>query len=290
MDMRNSPVGIFDSGVGGIAVLKDLVKALPGENFIYYGDNANAPYGELQQKRIQQLTFACVDKLIGMNVKCIVIACNTASSAAVQAVRENYHLPVVGMEPAIRPAAAALKSGKALVMATPATLKQSLYLKRVEECNVSERMIPLPCPKLVELVEKGILEGSQIEEAVSAYFAPYRLEHIDAVVLGCTHFIHIRNSIACIANAIWPGVQIIDGNEGTAHQLIRVLEKHDLKNPRSTGATVQCFTSGDPNVYLPLYQRPAAQITETADSRLSTAFLFALLKFITAKQSCSSTL
>ncbi len=253
--MRNSPVGIFDSGVGGIAVLKDLIKALPGEDFIYYGDNANAPYGELQQQRIQQLTFDCVDKLIGLDVKCVVIACNTASSAAVQAVRENYRLPVVAMEPAIRPAAAALKNGKALVMATPATLKQSLYLKRVEEYNVSHRMIPLPCPRLVELVEAGVLDGPQIEEAVSAYFAPYRLERIDAVVLGCTHYIHIRDSIALIASVIWPGVQIIDGNDGTTHQLMRVLEKHDLKNPATNGGTVRCFTSGDPNVYLPLYER-----------------------------------
>ncbi len=250
-----SPIGVFDSGVGGLATLKDLIKALPGEDFIYYGDNANAPYGVLTQKRIEELTLACVDILLEMGVKSIVIACNTASSAAVQAVREKYTLPIVAMEPAVRPAAAALKSGKALVMATPATLKQALYKMRIEECGVANRMIPLPCPKLVELVEAGIVEGEQVDEAIKGYFLPYLEERIDAVVLGCTHFIHIRDNITTLAKTVWPQTQIIDGNEGTAHQLNRILEKFVLKNPRTSGGTVQYLTSGDPAVYLPLYER-----------------------------------
>jgi glutamate racemase len=250
-----APVGVFDSGVGGLATLKALMRSLPGEDFIYFGDNANAPYGILDEEEIRALTFKCMDFLIGLGAKCVVIACNTASSAAVQAVRERYSLPVVAMEPAVRPAAAALSQGKALVMATPATLKQKLYRARIEECGVKERMLPLPCPKLVELVEQGIVEGNEIDAAIQGYFTPYRDEMIDAVVLGCTHYLHIREQIEHLAKILWPKVVFIDGDEGTAHQLERVLDKHNQRNPRQSGGTATYYTSGDPDFYLPLFEK-----------------------------------
>ena len=250
-----SPIGVFDSGVGGLATLKDLIKALPGEDFIYFGDNANAPYGVLSQEKICELTFKCVDFLIEKGAKCVVIACNTASSAAVQAVRAKYELPIVAMEPAVKPAAAALKQGKALVLATAATLNQSLYLSRIQQCQVEKRMLPVPCPKFVELVEQGILEGPQVDEAAMEYLGPYKEEDIDVVVLGCTHFIHLHGPISKLSHAFWPNVQILDGNDGTAHQLKRVLEKHGLENPNTSGGTLRYFTSGDPMIYLPLFEK-----------------------------------
>ncbi len=256
MCMQNqAPVGVFDSGVGGLATLKELMCALPGEDFIYYGDNANAPYGVLPSKRIRALTFACVDFLLDKGAKCIVIACNTASSAAVQAVRERYTVPIVAMEPAVRPAAAALENGKALVMATPATLRQMLYRQRIEECGIVDRMLPVPCPRLVELVESGVLYGPQIDEAIVQYLMPYQQEQVDVLVLGCTHFVHIKDSIARLAHRLWPKAGVMDGNEGTSHQLQRILIKHGIQNPRLSGGTGRFFTSGDSTFFLPLFDR-----------------------------------
>ncbi len=254
--MQNqAPVGVFDSGIGGLATLKEIILELPGEDFIYYGDNANAPYGELPQHRIRTLTFACVDFLLDKGAKCIVIACNTASSAAVQAVRRRYSVPIVAMEPAVRPAASALKDGKALVMATSATLKQTLYKERIMECNIADRMLAAPCPRLVEMMEKGVLAGPEIDEAVEEYLLPHKDEKVDVLVLGCTHFVHIRENIERLARRFWPEVAVMDGNEGTSRQLQRILVKHNLQNPRSSGGTVRFFTSGGPSFYLPLFER-----------------------------------
>jgi glutamate racemase len=250
-----APVGVFDSGVGGLGTLRALMRHLPGEDFIYYGDNANAPYGVLTEERIRALTFQCVDFLLHQGVKCVVIACNTASSAAVQAVRARYALPIVAMEPAVRTAAAALKRGKALVMATPATLRQGLFQRRVDECGIRERVLPLPCPRLVELVEAGVLDGPEIEGAIAGYLMPYREQSVDVVVLGCTHFSHIRAHIERLARLIWPDARVVDGDEGTAQQLQRVLREHGLINPREGGGKVTLHTSGDAEILMPLFER-----------------------------------
>lgn len=255
--MQNqAPVGVFDSGLGGLATLKGMMRALPGEDFLYYGDNANAPYGELSQCEIRRLTFACVDFLLDKGAKCIVIACNTASSAAVQAVREQYKVPIVAMEPAVRPAAAAMgEEGKALVLATPATLRQALYKRRIRECGIAHRVVAVPAPHLVELMESGVVDGPELDACILAYLTPYRQETIDALVLGCTHFVHIRENIVRVAKRFWPRAKVLDGNEGTAHQLQRILRRYQLENPRSYGGSTAYFTSGDPAFYLPLFER-----------------------------------
>ncbi len=244
-------IGVFDSGLGGLATLKDLMRELPGEDFCYYGDNAHAPYGTKPVEQIRALSFACTQFLLDKGCQVVVVACNTASSAAIDAMRAHFSVPFVAMEPAVRPAARLRKQGRILVLATQATLRQQLFQARIVECGIQQAVLPVPCPQWVELIEQGFLHTSQMEQAVQQALVPYRKERIDVIVLGCTHFAHIRPLIEREACSLWPQAQVIDGNEGTAHQLSRVLHRAHLRTGRTQGGAVQLYTSGDPAVYLP---------------------------------------
>lgn len=256
---KTAPVGVFDSGVGGLATLKALQRQLPHENFVFYGDNANAPYGVRPSEEIRRLSFACTDLLLEKGCKTIVIACNTASSAAKEALREAYDVPFVALEPAIAPAGRIRKNGVVLVMATPATLRQPLFVYRVKKCGLEGAVEPVPCPKLVELAEKGAVLGEETYRAIEEVLVPHRDKQVDAVVLGCTHFIHARKQISQCAESLWPGVPVLDGNQGTAVQLERVLNQYDLRNEQTAPGRVDLYTSGAKQVYLPLFEKLMAQ-------------------------------
>lgn len=251
----DAPIGVFDSGVGGLGTLKELMRQLPGEDFLYYGDNAHAPYGNRSEEEIRALSTQCVEFLLQQGVKCIVVACNTASSAAIAALRTRYKVPFVAMEPAVRPAAQLLKTGKVMVLATRATLRQKLFCTRVKECGIQARVLPVGCPELVELVEQGICEGPQIDGVLRQKFTPLRYEQVDVVVLGCTHFLHLKTPIVHLVHSFWQDVPVIDGDAGTAHQLKRVLSEHGLLRMRAPGGKVSYFTSGDEATYLPLFKQ-----------------------------------
>ena len=227
------------------------MRELPGEDFCYYGDNAHAPYGTKPVEQIRALSFACTQFLLDKGCQVVVVACNTASSAAIDAMRAHFSVPFVAMEPAVRPAARLRKQGRILVLATQATLRQQLFQARIVECGIQQAVLPVPCPQWVELIEQGFLHTSQMEQAVQQALVPYRKERIDVIVLGCTHFAHIRPLIEREACSLWPQAQVIDGNEGTAHQLSRVLHRAHLRTGRTQGGAVQLYTSGDPAVYLP---------------------------------------
>lgn len=227
------------------------MRELPGEDFCYYGDNAHAPYGTKPVEQIRALSFACTQFLLDKGCQVVVVACNTASSAAIDAMRAHFSVPFVAMEPAVRPAARLRKQGRILVLATQATLRQQLFQARIVECGIQQAVLPVPCPQWVELIEQGFLHTSQMEQAVQQALVPYRKERIDVIVLGCTHFAHIRPLIEREARSLWPQAQVIDGNEGTAHQLSRVLHRAHLRTGRTQGGAVQLYTSGDPAVYLP---------------------------------------
>ena len=256
---KTAPVGVFDSGVGGLATLKALQKQLPHENFVFYGDNANAPYGTKQTELIRKLSFACTEFLLKKNCKTIVIACNTASSAAKEELRQVYDVPFVAMEPAIAPAGRARKDGLVLVMATPATLRQPLFVYRVKKCGLEGHVVAVPCPKLVELAERGAVLGEETYQAIEEALWPHRDKKVDAIVLGCTHFIHARKQIRQCADQIWPGVPLMDGNQGTAVQLERILNQYDMRNEQTDPGKVELCTSGDPDKYLPLFEKLMAQ-------------------------------
>lgn len=244
--MQDQPIGVFDSGVGGISVLKTMRRILPNERFIYYGDNLNAPYGTRPEAEIRTLTFDSVQVLMDRGVKALVIACNTATSAAVESLRASLDLPIIGMEPALKPAALSHEGGTILVMATPATLRQKKFHDLMQHYGAGAQM--LPCPELVEFAERGEINSPALSAYLRERFAPYRGQRVDAIVLGCTHYVFLRSAI----RSAMPGADLFDGNEGTARRLEDVLRSLDLLNAIGPGS-VEFLTSGDPDIYLPVF-------------------------------------
>lgn len=246
--MTRQPIGIFDSGLGGISVLRNMKRLLPFEDYIYFGDDKNAPYGTREEKEILRLSENVVSFLTERNVKAIVIACNTATSASAQALREKMSIPIIGMEPALKPASLMRKTGMIAVLATPATLRQNKFKLLMEKYG--EYALPLPCPGLMEFVEKGVTEGEELDAFLQETFAPYRETKFDAAVLGCTHYVFLKRAIG----KALPGTSLVDGNEGTARQLKRVLEEKGMLNSDGEGR-VSLYTSGDSERLLLLMER-----------------------------------
>ena len=248
MHSCDRPIAVFDSGLGGISVLRELVRQMPQENYLYFGDSLHAPYGSMLTERIRELTFAAARMLFERGAKALVIACNTATSAAIQTLRERLSIPVVGMEPALKPAYELHADGKILVLATPATLRQAKFHRLYE--RYGEHAVALPCPELVEFVESGRCEGDEIDAYLARRFADVQGEKLAAAVLGCTHFSFLKRAFA---KAI-PGVPLIDGNEGTARRLEYLLRENGTLRETGEGS-VEFFTSGDEDVFLPLMRR-----------------------------------
>ena len=165
MDEMHRPIGVFDSGVGGISVLKELVALMPNENYIFYGDSKNAPYGTKTLKEVQDLTCADAEYLLEQNVKALVVACNTATSAAIRILRKKYQdqMPVIGIEPALKPAASVKKNPRVIVMATPMTIREEKFQKLLKQFTSRPQVISLPCPGLVEFVERNRSSYSELE-------------------------------------------------------------------------------------------------------------------------------
>lgn len=245
---RERAIGVFDSGVGGVSVLRDMARMLPRERFIYYGDNRNAPYGVKTEEEIRTLATHVADVLVALDVKALVVACNTATSAAIATLREKLTIPVVGMEPALKPAARMCHGGQVLVLATPATLRQNKFQHLY--ALYGQHAIIQPCPGLMEFAERGEMEGEGIDGYLRELFRPYQGMELDAAVLGCTHYVFLKRAIG----RALPGVPLVDGNDGTARRLKFLLEEGGLL--RETGQSeVRFMTSGDENVYLPLMKR-----------------------------------
>lgn len=245
--MNNRPIGVFDSSVGGISVLREMTRMLPDEFFLYYGDALNAPYGVRDEDDIRALTEAAVENLLNRNIKALVIACNTATSAAAASLRSRLDIPVIGMEPALKPAAEHHNGGRILVMATPATLRQRKFQNLLEQYGEDAEMVP--CGGLMEFVERGELDSPALYEYLHEKL---RVEDgaIEAIVLGCTHYVFLKDAI----QTVQPSVALYDGNEGTGHQLIKMLKKHDaLAEPGRSGGIELC-TSGDSEKLLPVME------------------------------------
>lgn len=244
---RNGPIGVFDSGVGGIGTLAEMMHLLPRESFLFYGDSAHAPYGTKSRTEVLGYVQNVVQELLYRRVKAVVIACNTATSVAAAELRATYQLPIIGMEPALKPAHELRRGGAILVLATPMTLRLEKF--RLLMARYGEGAVPLPCPGLMELVEQEAFD--QARQYLTDLFAPYDLTKVDAVVLGCTHYVFLRP----VLQEILPeNVQILDGNLGTARQLRRVLEERDLLSQIPQGCA-EFLTSGDPEIILPQMNR-----------------------------------
>ena len=222
------PIGIFDSGVGGISVLKEIAGLMPQEHLWYYGDTAHAPYGTKPVETVLKYSMEIVDRMLSIPVKAIVIACNTASSIAAPTIRASVSLPVIAMEPALKPASEARHGGSILVLATPNTLTLPKFQRLYD--LYGEGAIPVPCPGLMEMVEAEDDEGAKLY--LKDLFRKYETG-VDAVVLGCTHYVFLRE----IARELLPkDTLVVDGNLGTARQLQRVLRDQGLLSESGEGS------------------------------------------------------
>lgn len=237
---NRQPIGFFDSGVGGISVLKKAVELLPYEDFIYFGDSVNAPYGDKDVETIKKMSFDAADFLLSFNCKAIVVACNTATSAAILEIREKYsHIPVIGIEPALKVAIDHTEDGKILVLATNRTLQEKKFKILSDKFAESRKIISLPLPGLVEIIESG----DRYQERSYDYLREH-LKNVDrdisAVVLGCTHYPFIKPSLRRIFGE---ETLIVDGSEGTARHLKDVLEEKGLLYKGEKEGTVRIFNS-----------------------------------------------
>lgn len=235
------PIGFFDSGVGGLSVMREALKIMPNENYIYLGDSINAPYGIKSVEEVKNLTFKAVEFLLNKGVKGIAIACNTATSAAVAELRIKYpDLPLVGIEPALKPAVELHKEGKILIMATSMTLKEQKFHRLMKKYENIAEIVPLPCPGLVEFIETGKLEGEEVETYLRDKLVTYKNDKISSIVLGCTHYPFIKNSLYKI---LGKDILIIDGGLGTAKELKRRLENKDLLNKRNNKGSIEIINT-----------------------------------------------
>ena len=237
----DGPIGVMDSGMGGISVLRELAGLLPHENFVFYGDSANAPYGSRSTEKIYQLTEQVVQKLLKRGVKAVVIACNTASSAAGARLRAEYpELPIVAIEPALKPAVIACPGGRVVVLATEATLRERKFARLLTEWQGKAEIIKLPLPGLPEFVERGELDSPQLREFLQGFFVQLADRPVDGVVLGCTHYPFVRK---VIAELLGPKVKVFDGAAGTARQLRRRLYSRRLLTANQQPGSIQWLNS-----------------------------------------------
>ena len=221
-------IAVFDSGVGGISVLKSLVEVMPNEDFIYYGDSANAPYGTKTLEQVRALTCE--------HAKGLVVACNTATSAAVRILREQYpDVPIVGIEPAVKPAMLFMENPRVLVMATPMTIREEKLKKLMDRYRHLGEIIPLPCPGLMNFVERGDLYGDDVRQYLEELLYSYSHGEIDAVVLGCTHYPFVRKMIQ---EVLGDRVRVFDGGNGTAREMKRRLAEKGLLTDSTAAGTV----------------------------------------------------
>lgn len=227
----SSPIGIFDSGLGGISVLHTLYELLPNENYIFFGDSKYNPYGTKTKEEITERCIQICNDLISLDVKAIVIACNTATSACVNLLREMYDIPIIGMEPALKVACQKGSHQKIVVWATDFTLKEKKFVDLMSLFEQDHQIHKIPCPKLVRLVEENQIHNQNlINETLKSYLPDKK---IDSLVLGCTHFVFFRNDL----ETMFPDISIIDGNLGTARHLKDILMNVNLLN--DSGGNIQ---------------------------------------------------
>ncbi|MDO4568171.1 MAG: glutamate racemase [Clostridia bacterium] len=246
-------VGIFDSGLGGISFLKEAVRLMPEENYIYFGDNAHAPYGDKPEAEVNALALDCARKLCDAGVKAIVVACNTATGTAIRSIRDSLLIPVVSVEPAIKPACAIEGDGKILMLATSVTTNMMRYQALKARMPEPARIIDVACSGVVDRIESGVFEDDAFDDLLERHLGRYAGMKVDAIVLGCTHYVFIKGAIRRYAAAHFEGeAAFTDGNRGTALQLERVLRERGLRDTSGKGA-VEFMTSGDYSRYKPMF-------------------------------------
>jgi glutamate racemase len=239
-----SPIGIFDSGVGGISVLRAIREQMPEENVLYFGDQGHIPYGPRPMEQIRNFSEAITTFLLEHDAKIVVVACNTASAAALKYLRKRFpDVPFVGMEPAVKPAAEQTQTGKVGILATPATFQGALYASVVERFANGVELLQNTCNGLVQQIEQGNLNGGETRKILEEALSPMMERNIDTVVLGCTHYPFV---IPLIQRIVGENVRVIDPAPSVAKQVRRLLEAGMGKSLSSMRGKVTFYTSGDP--------------------------------------------
>jgi len=239
---KNAPIGIFDSGVGGITVLGRAVELLPEENFIYFADSAHFPYGDQSLSEVREHVFSAADRMAAKGIKMLVVACNTATAAAINDLRERYDFPVLGIEPALKPAVEAENSGTIAVIATSLTLREAKFQRLFHRYEKKGKILNLPAVGLADLVEQGHYQDDIGRDYLHRLFQGV---YADTVVLGCTHYLFMEPLI----RELFPSAKIIDGGEGLARNIVRVLTQRELLG--ENGGKVEVMSSSE--LFLPRF-------------------------------------
>ncbi len=251
--MANSrPLGVLDSGVGGLTVALALRRALPHESILYYADTAHCPYGEREPEEVRVLAVAAARWLLSRGAKLLVVACNTASAAALARLRQEFDLPIVGMVPAMKPASLLSRAGKVGVLATPATVHADLFARLVQDFAGGIEVHVATGTGLVELVEAGEIDTPRLRRTLRSHLTPLLEQGIDTLVLGCTHFPFLRPAIAALVGS---DVQVLDTGEAVARQVSRVLDAHGLGADPAAAAWVRYHCTGDRRPFLRAVRR-----------------------------------
>ena len=234
----------MDSGLGGLSVLREAIKLMPKEDFIYYGDSLHAPYGVKPQAEIRDLTFAVVEKLLDMGIKGLAVACNTATSAAVRLLRNTYpELPIVGIEPAVKPAVTESHGGRILVMATPMTLKQEKFQNLLAKYREQADIVPVQCDGLMEFVEHGDLDGQELDDYFAEKLSPVLTDDTESIVLGCTHYPFLLPVFRQVIGE--RGVAVVDPSPAVGRRVGQLLDQYDLRAEKGATANYGFLTFAD---------------------------------------------
>jgi len=239
-DPATGPIGVFDSGLGGLSVLREVRRLLPDEDLIYFADSANCPYGTRPKAELRALAMRIVVFLVARRAKLIVVACNTASVAALPALRASFPVPFVGVVPAVKPAVALSRTHRVAVLATPATFQGEMFADLLRNFATGCEVIEQVCPGLVELVERGETDGPEVQRLLAKYLRPALEAKADTVVLGCTHYPFLRPVVESI---VGPGVCVVDSGEAVARQVARVLDRDGLRRAALAGSQLVYYTS-----------------------------------------------
>ncbi|MQA89112.1 MAG: glutamate racemase [Gemmatimonas sp.] len=249
--MSAHPLGIFDSGLGGLSVAREVRLRLPREDLLYIADSAYVPYGGRSLEEIRERSIAMTRELVEAGAKLVVAACNTASGAAIEALRETFAIPIVGLEPAVKPAAATSRKRRIAVLATPATLQTERFHRLVDNHGPGIDVVKVACPGFVELVESGEVTGERAAKVVRDVLASVVEADVDRVVLGCTHYPFLREHLT---DVLGESVEILDSGAAVARQVERVLAANGLLRQSGSG-DFRALTTGDPTTVAPIVDR-----------------------------------
>jgi glutamate racemase len=237
------PIGVFDSGVGGLSVLREIRRELPHEDLLYVADSGYAPYGDQSTEAIESRAIAVTELLLAQGAKAIVVACNTATGAAARVLRSRYPVPVIAMEPAVKPALRQTRSGVVGVLATRQTLASAPFRQLLAQLRDGAEILLQPCPGLVEQVEAGDLDGDVTRTLLASYIEPLLAQGVDTLVLGCTHYPHLGAVIGALAG---PETAVLDSGEAVARQVRRRLAEAGLLAPPGRAGSERFWTTGHP--------------------------------------------